>query len=142
MHGPFSYVGDNLASRWAIRWSWRTKSSSASSSRSAVRTGVNATWYRKPVSRWCKTARLIWNAAPTGVTAERQSRWAFSYGFIYVKGQLLIAKNSSIQAYDDLRDKNNVTLAGTTNERFLRANADHKMNMNVISAKDHGEAFR
>ena len=79
----------------------------------------------------------------TGVTAERQKQVAFSYGFIYVKGQLLTAKNSGIQGFDDLRDKNVVTTAGTTNERFLKSyNADHKMNMNVISAKDHGEAFK
>jgi hypothetical protein len=36
-----------------------------------------------------------------------------------------------------------VTTAGTTNERFLKSyNADHKINMFVISAKDHGEAFK
>ena len=36
-----------------------------------------------------------------------------------------------------------MTTAGTTNERFIKSyNADHKMNMQVISAKDHGEAFK
>lgn len=35
-----------------------------------------------------------------------------------------------------------VTTAGTTSERLLKAmNADKQMKMNVISAKDHGEAF-
>ncbi len=34
----------------------------------------------------------------TGVTAERMKQVAFSYGFIYVKGQLLTAKDSGIQA--------------------------------------------
>ncbi len=35
-----------------------------------------------------------------------------------------------------------VTTAGTTNERYLKAyNAEHKLGMNVVSAKDHGEAF-
>jgi glutamate/aspartate transport system substrate-binding protein len=34
----------------------------------------------------------------TGVTAERQKQVAFSYGFIYVKGQLLTAKDSGIKA--------------------------------------------
>ena len=79
----------------------------------------------------------------TGVTAERQKQVAFSYGFIYVKGQLLTAKDSGIHSFDDLRGKNVVTTAGTTNERFLKSyNAEHKANMFVISAKDHGEAFK
>ncbi|MGK9617110.1 transporter substrate-binding domain-containing protein, partial [Salmonella enterica subsp. enterica] len=37
----------------------------------------------------------------TGVTAERQKQVAFSYGFIYVKGQLLTAKDSGIQRFAD-----------------------------------------
>ncbi len=79
----------------------------------------------------------------TGVTAERQKQVAFSYGFIYVKGQLLTAKDSGIQGFEDLKGKNVVTTAGTTNERFLKSyNAEHKANMFVISAKDHGEAFK
>lgn len=79
----------------------------------------------------------------TGVTAERQKQVAFSYGFIYVKGQLLTARDSGIKSFDDLRGKNVVTTAGTTNERFLKSyNAEHKTNMFVISAKDHGEAFK
>ncbi|AZF07826.1 transporter substrate-binding domain-containing protein [Pseudomonas sp. R5-89-07] len=79
----------------------------------------------------------------TGVTAERQQQVAFSYGFIYVKGQLLTARDSGIKGFDDLKGKNVVTTAGTTNERFLkRYNAEHKADMFVISAKDHGEAFK
>ena len=79
----------------------------------------------------------------TGVTAERQKQVAFSYGFIYVKGQLLTAKDSGIQGFENLKGKNVVTTAGTTNERFLKNyNAEHKANMFVISAKDHGEAFK
>ena len=36
-----------------------------------------------------------------------------------------------------------MTTAGTTNERFIKSySSDHKMGMNVISAKDHGEAFK
>ncbi|EJK98997.1 MULTISPECIES: transporter substrate-binding domain-containing protein [Pseudomonas] len=79
----------------------------------------------------------------TGVTAERQKQVAFSYGFIYVKGQLLTAKDSGINSFADLRGKNVVTTAGTTNERFLKSyNQDNKLDMFVISAKDHGEAFQ
>lgn len=79
----------------------------------------------------------------TGVTAERMQQVAFSYGFIYVKGQLLTSKDSGIKSFADLRGKNVVTTAGTTNERFLKSyNVDHKIDMFVISAKDHGEAFQ
>ncbi|MBK5413860.1 transporter substrate-binding domain-containing protein [Pseudomonas sp. TH31] len=79
----------------------------------------------------------------TGVTAERMQQVAFSYGFIYVKGQLLTARDSGIKSFADLRGKNVVTTAGTTNERFLKSyNVDHKIDMFVISAKDHGEAFQ
>ncbi len=63
----------------------------------------------------------------TGVTAERQKQVAFSYGFIYVKGQLLTRKDSGIAHFDDLKGKNVVTTAGTTNERYLKNyNAEHK----------------
>ena len=79
----------------------------------------------------------------TGVTAERQKQVAFSYGFIYVKGQLLTANDSGIKSFADLRGKNVVTTAGTTNERYLKSyNIDNKIDMFVISAKDHGEAFQ
>ena len=64
----------------------------------------------------------------TGVTAERQKQVAFSYGFIYVKGQLLTRKDSGIAHFDDLKGKNVVTTAGTTNERYLKNyNAEHKL---------------
>ena len=79
----------------------------------------------------------------TGVTAERQKQVAFSYGFIYVKGRLLTAQDSGVNGFSDLKGKNVVTTAGTTNERFLkRYNAEHQSNMFVISARDHGEAFK
>ena len=61
----------------------------------------------------------------TGVTAERQKQVAFSYGFIYVKGQLLTAKDSGIKGFADLQGKNVVTTAGTTNTR-ARARAKNK----------------
>ncbi|MBI3144518.1 MAG: glutamate/aspartate ABC transporter substrate-binding protein [Pseudogulbenkiania sp.] len=73
---------------------------------------------------------------------ERQKQVDFSLGFFLVKGQLLARKTSGIKDFADLKGKNVVTTAGTTNERLLKAmNADRQMGMNVISAKDHGEAF-
>ncbi|PSS56422.1 transporter substrate-binding domain-containing protein [Pseudomonas sp. BBP2017] len=78
----------------------------------------------------------------TGVTAERQRQVDFSYGFIFVKGQLLTRKGSGIQGLDDLKGKNVVSTAGTTNEKYLKNyNLEHNLGAFVISAKDHGEAF-
>jgi len=78
----------------------------------------------------------------TGVTAERQKQVDFSYGFIFVKGQLLTKKGSGIQGLDDLKGKNVVSTAGTTNEKYLKNyNLEHNLGAFVISAKDHGEAF-
>jgi len=78
----------------------------------------------------------------TGVTAERQKQVDFSYGFIFVKGQLLTRKGSGIQGLDDLKGQNVVSTAGTTNEKYLKNyNLEHNLGAFVISAKDHGEAF-
>ena len=74
--------------------------------------------------------------------AERQKQVAFSNGFFEIGTRLLTKKDSGITGFDDLKGKTLVTTAGTTSERYIREyNADKKMDINVISAKDHGEAF-
>jgi ABC-type amino acid transport substrate-binding protein len=46
------------------------------------------------------------------------------------------------KAFQDLKRKNLVTTAGSTAERMLKVmNAEKKMNMNVISAKDMSESY-
>ena len=73
---------------------------------------------------------------------ERQKQVAFSNGFFEIGTRLLTKKDSGIQGFDDLKGKTLVTTAGTTSERYIREyNDDKKMNINVISAKDHGEGF-
>jgi glutamate/aspartate transport system substrate-binding protein len=73
---------------------------------------------------------------------ERQRQVDFSLGIFEVGTRLLSRKNSAINGFADLQGKNVVTTAGTTSERLLKAmNAEKKMGMRVISAKDHGEAF-
>ncbi|MNC34525.1 Glutamate/aspartate periplasmic-binding protein precursor [compost metagenome] len=73
---------------------------------------------------------------------ERQRQVDFSVGIFEVGTRLLTKKTSGISDFADLAGKNVVTTAGTTSERILKAmNADKQMKMNVISAKDHGEAF-
>lgn len=73
---------------------------------------------------------------------ERQRQVDFSVGIFEVGTRLLTKKSGSVNDFDDLKGKNVVTTAGTTSERLLKSmNAEKKMGMNVISAKDHGESF-
>jgi glutamate/aspartate transport system substrate-binding protein len=142
---PFSYVGDHsgkpmgysvdLANKIVERVQQKIGGASL-----AVKYNLVTSQTRIPL---VQNGTVDLECGSTGVTAERQKQVAFSYGFIYVKGQLLTAKDSGITGFADLTGKNVVTTAGTTNERFLKSyNAEHKANMFVISAKDHGEAFK
>ncbi|MFT3848136.1 MAG: glutamate/aspartate ABC transporter substrate-binding protein [Propionivibrio sp.] len=73
---------------------------------------------------------------------ERQKQVAFSNSIFVIGTKLMTKKGSGIKDFPDLTGKNVVTTAGTTSERLLRKmNEDKKLGMNVISAKDHGEAF-
>jgi glutamate/aspartate transport system substrate-binding protein len=79
--------------------------------------------------------------------AERAMQVAFSTNIFEIGTRLLVKKdkdgNPSYKDFPDLKGKNVVTTAGTTSERIIKAmNADKQMNMNVISAKDHGESFQ
>ena len=74
--------------------------------------------------------------------AERAQQVDFSVGIFEIGTRLLSKKDSPYKDFANLKGKNVVTTAGTTSERILKAmNADKQMGMNVISAKDHGEAF-
>lgn len=73
---------------------------------------------------------------------ERQKQVGFSTTIFIVGTRLLTKKDSGIKDFPDLAGKNVVSTAGTTSERLLRKmNEEKKMGMNIISAKDHGEAF-
>ncbi|KIH82200.1 glutamate/aspartate ABC transporter substrate-binding protein [Pseudomonas batumici] len=73
---------------------------------------------------------------------ERAQQVDFSMGIFEIGTRLLSKKDSTYKDFADLKGKNVVTTAGTTSERIIKAmNADKQMGMNVISAKDHGEAF-
>lgn len=74
---------------------------------------------------------------------ERQQQVDFSNTFFIVGTRLLVNKNSGIKDFDDLKGKNVAVTAGTTSEKLLNKMNDEKhLGMNVISAKDHGDAFR
>jgi glutamate/aspartate transport system substrate-binding protein len=73
---------------------------------------------------------------------ERQQQVAFSDTIFVVSTRLMTKKDSGIKDFPDLKGKTVVTTAGTTSERLLRRmNQDKKMEMRIISAKDHGDAF-
>ena len=73
---------------------------------------------------------------------ERQKQVAFSNTIFVIGTRLLTKKTSGIKDFADLAGKNVVVTAGTTSERLLRKlNEDKKMDMSIISAKDHGESF-
>ena len=73
---------------------------------------------------------------------ERQKQVGFSTTIFVIGTKLMTRKDSGIKDFPDLAGKNVVTTAGTTSERLLRKmNEEKQMKMNIISAKDHGEAF-
>lgn len=73
---------------------------------------------------------------------ERQKQVGFTTTIFVIGTRLMVKKTSGINDFADLAGKNVVTTAGTTSERLIRKmNEDKKMGMNIISAKDHGEAF-
>ncbi len=73
---------------------------------------------------------------------ERQNQVAFSNTIFIIEARLLVKKGSGINDFSDLKGKTVVTTAGTTSERVLRKLKQEKgLPKNIISAKDHGEAF-
>ncbi|WP_440863528.1 amino acid ABC transporter substrate-binding protein [Symbiopectobacterium purcellii] len=74
---------------------------------------------------------------------ERQQQAAFSNTIFIVGTRLLTKKDSGIKDFPDLAGKTVVVTSGTTSEKLLnKLNEEKKLDMRIISAKDHGDAFR
>lgn len=74
---------------------------------------------------------------------ERQQQVAFSNSIFVIGTRLLVKKGSDIKDFADLKGKTVVVTSGTTSEVLLhKMNEEKAMNMRIISAKDHGDAFR
>lgn len=74
---------------------------------------------------------------------ERQKQVDFSNTIFIIGTRLLVEKGGSIHDFDDLNGKTVVVTAGTTSEILLnKMNEEKNMKMRIISAKDHGDAFR
>jgi glutamate/aspartate transport system substrate-binding protein len=75
-------------------------------------------------------------------TEERRRQVGFSNTFAITQTQLLTKKTSGVAHMGDLAGKSVVVTAGSTSERFMRTYVqEKKMDTNVISAKDHSQAF-
>ena len=74
-------------------------------------------------------------------TLERQKQAAFSNSIFLYGIRFSTRKDSGVKDFAD-PGKTVATTAGTSDERLLRKlNEEKAMNMTIISAKDHAEAF-
>lgn len=73
---------------------------------------------------------------------ERQKQVAFAPTTFVTASRILSKKASNINSMADLKGKSVVSTAGTTSLKQITAlNGEKNLEMNVISAKDHAEAF-
>ncbi|MCO7260886.1 glutamate/aspartate ABC transporter substrate-binding protein [Dickeya zeae] len=74
---------------------------------------------------------------------ERQQQVAFSDTIFIIGTRLLTKKDSDVKDFSDLAGKAVVVTSGTTSEVLLnKMNEEKKLNMRIISTKDHGDSFR
>ncbi|VXC25943.1 Glutamate/aspartate import solute-binding protein [Burkholderia sp. 8Y] len=78
----------------------------------------------------------------TAHIAERDPLVAFSNSIFRYGIHMAVKRKSGIRDYADLAGKTVATTAGTSDERILRQmTMDRKLNMRIISARDHAEGF-
>jgi glutamate/aspartate transport system substrate-binding protein len=78
----------------------------------------------------------------TSHTFARESQVAFSDSFFVYGVKMLVKRDSGIKDFGDLTHKVVASTAGTSAEREIRKlNESKKMDLQVISTKDHSEAF-
>jgi glutamate/aspartate transport system substrate-binding protein len=73
---------------------------------------------------------------------ERQKQVAFTNTHFLTASRYVFKKSASIKSIDDLKGKTVVSTAGTTNiKQLTEANAAKNLNITIVPAKDHAEAF-
>ncbi|MDO8447322.1 MAG: amino acid ABC transporter substrate-binding protein [Rhodoferax sp.] len=73
---------------------------------------------------------------------ERQKQVAFAPTTFVTANRLLAKKSANITKLDDMKGKTLVSTAGTANLKQVTAlNAERKLGMNILAAKDHAEGF-
>jgi glutamate/aspartate transport system substrate-binding protein len=74
--------------------------------------------------------------------AERQKQISFTNTHFLTASRFVSKKFSKINSIDDLKGKSVVSTSGSTNiKQLTEANAARNLGVNIIPAKDHGEAF-
>jgi len=74
--------------------------------------------------------------------AERQKQIAYTNTHFLTASRYVTKKAGKINSIDDLKGKSVVSTAGTTNiKQLTEANGARSLNINIIPAKDHAEAF-
>jgi glutamate/aspartate transport system substrate-binding protein len=72
---------------------------------------------------------------------DRQKQVAFATTHFVTANRYVAKKASNIKSLADLKGNTVVTTSGTNNITATEENAKQKLNMNIIAAKDHAEAF-
>ena len=74
--------------------------------------------------------------------AEREKQVAFTNTHFLTATRFVSKKAGHLVTIDDLKGKSVVSTSGTTNiKQLTEANAARHLNVNIIAAKDHAEAF-
>ena len=74
--------------------------------------------------------------------AERQKQVSYTMTSFVTATRFVSKKADGLNALADLKGKTVVSTSGTTNLKLLtELNASEKLNMNILTAKDHAEAF-
>lgn len=74
--------------------------------------------------------------------AERQNQVSFAPTTFVTATRFAALKSSNLKDLDDFKGKTVVSTSGTSNIRWLtEVNAEKKLGMKIIPAKDHAEAF-
>ena len=100
-----------------------------------------------PVTSQTRIPLLINNTIDLecGTTTNNRVRGrqvAFSINYFMSGTRFLVRKDSGISNLGDLAGRNIVVSAGTTSEIVLRRiNAQRKLGMRIVAARDHGDAF-
>jgi glutamate/aspartate transport system substrate-binding protein len=75
-------------------------------------------------------------------TLERQKQVAFTITHFVTANRFMSKKAGNLKTVDDLRGKTVVSTSGSTNiKQIIEINAQRNLGMNILSAKDHPEAF-
>ena len=78
----------------------------------------------------------------TSNNLEREKVVAFSVTYFVTANRFVSKKSANLKSLDDLKGKTVVSTIGTTNlKQISELNLQRHLGLNIIAAKDHGEAF-